>query len=104
MSPFTFSFKRLEYPLSFFKLARQAPNWSGCIPLVEIKVGKGTFTPEQLERLGKDVTDQVTRTYQELKGVKPKHVWVIFHEVPPDNWLLSGVTLRELKAKAKKGK
>lgn len=74
------------------------------MPLIEIKVGKGAFTPEQLGRLGKDVTDQVTRTYQEIKGVRPKHVWAIFHEVPPDNWLLSGATLRELKAKAEEEK
>ncbi|MFQ6085801.1 MAG: 4-oxalocrotonate tautomerase family protein [Candidatus Bathyarchaeia archaeon] len=67
------------------------------MPLVEIKLGEGSLPSEQLQRLGKDVTDQINRTYQDLRGRRPSHVWVVIQEVPAKNWLLEGATLEELR-------
>jgi len=51
------------------------------MPLVEISVKKEAFTAEELEKFGKDVMDQVVKTYKELKGKEPAHVWVTFREL-----------------------
>jgi len=46
------------------------------MPIVEISVGQGAFSPEERTNLGKAINEKVVEYYQKTKGYKP-HVWVI---------------------------
>ena len=68
------------------------------MPIVEISVSEGAFTPEQRTDLGKAINEKLTEFYQSVKGVKPR-IWVIVREEPTDNWIIGGESLTELRKK-----
>jgi phenylpyruvate tautomerase PptA (4-oxalocrotonate tautomerase family) len=68
------------------------------MPFVEITSGTGALTPEQKIKLNKAVTNSVKDFYQEEKGFRP-HVWVVLREHDPDNILVDGETLTEVRKK-----
>jgi phenylpyruvate tautomerase PptA (4-oxalocrotonate tautomerase family) len=68
------------------------------MPFVEITSGTGALTPEQKIKLNKAVTNSVKDFYQEEKGYRPR-VWVVLREHDPDNILVDGETLTEIRKK-----
>ncbi len=71
------------------------------MPLVEISVAKGDFTPEQKKELGKAVNDSITEVFQKIRGRKPRPggIWILIREESTDNWLSNGETLTERRKK-----
>ncbi|WP_455369700.1 tautomerase family protein [[Eubacterium] cellulosolvens] len=68
------------------------------MPFVEITSGTGALTPEQKIKLNKAVTNSIKDFYQEEKGFRP-NVWVVLREHEPDNILVNGETLTEVRKK-----
>ena len=68
------------------------------MPFVEITIGTEALTPDQKIKLNKAVTESIWKIFQEEKGIKPP-VEVIIREHPPDNFLINGITLTELRKK-----
>lgn len=65
------------------------------MPLIELYFSKGTLSDEQKAELSRKVTDLIVKETKQ-----PQHyTWVIFHEVPAENWMVDRLTLPELKAK-----
>lgn len=73
------------------------------MPVVEISVSEGAFTPEQRTDLGKAINEKVTEFYQKVKGAKPS-IWVIVREEPADNWVIEGESLTELRKRKQEKK
>ncbi len=73
------------------------------MPIVEISVSEGAFTPEQRTNLGKAINDKVTEFYQNVKGTKPP-IWVVIREEPADNWIIEGESLTELRKRTQEKK
>jgi phenylpyruvate tautomerase PptA (4-oxalocrotonate tautomerase family) len=73
------------------------------MPIVEISVGQGAFSPEERTNLGKAINEKVIEYYQKTKGSKP-HVWVIVREEPPDNWIIEGESLTEYRKRMQQQK
>lgn len=64
------------------------------MPLVEVSVTEGALSQEQKVKMANDVCGLLMEAIPKL----PKHaVSVIFYENPPQNWLVGGVTVEELK-------
>ena len=68
------------------------------MPFVEITIGTGFLSSEEKVKLNKAVNDSILEVLQEVKGIRPK-VWVVIREHPPDNWLINGETLTEVRKK-----
>ncbi len=68
------------------------------MPFVEISTGTDFLTPEQKIKLNKAVTKSMLRVFQEEKGIKP-NITVLIREHPPDNFLINGITLTEVREK-----
>jgi len=68
------------------------------MPFVEITMGTDGLTSEEKIKLTKAVTDSILGVYQEEKGYKPRII-VLIREESPDNWLIDGETLTEVRKK-----
>jgi len=66
------------------------------MPFVEISMGTESLTTEQKIKLNKAISDTLLRVFQEEKGIKPP-VIVVIREHSPDNWLIDGETLTEVR-------
>jgi len=64
------------------------------MPLVRVTLAEGR-TPEQKQALARDITDAVVRHC----GGHASHVYVLFDDVPPDEWLIGGETVTERRRK-----
>ena len=67
------------------------------LPLIEIYLGMGALTTEQKINLAKKITDLVVKEAKQPR----QYTWIMFHELPGENWVIGGLTLPELKAKLK---
>jgi len=68
------------------------------MPFVEITAGTDFLTSEQKIKLNKAITESMLRVFQEEKGIKP-HISIVIREHPPDNFLINGETLTEIRKK-----
>ena len=68
------------------------------MPFVVITSGTGALTPEHKSKLNKALTNRIKDVYQEEKGFRPR-VWVVLREHDPDNILVDGETLTEVRKK-----
>ncbi len=68
------------------------------MPLVEITTGSDFFSEEEKIKLSKAIYNCMLGVYEEVKGIKP-HVWVIIRETHPNNYLVDGETLTEVRKK-----
>ena len=68
------------------------------MPFVEITMGEGALTSEQKITLNKAVTECIKGFYMDVKGYSPS-VYVIIREHAPDNFLINGETLTEVRKK-----
>ncbi len=55
------------------------------MPFIEIKLYEGR-TREQKEAL----VDKITEAFVEIAGTSKEHVWIVFRDVPKDQWAMSG--------------
>ena len=70
------------------------------MPLVEISVVKEGLSPEQKVEVANEVTDALMKAIPRL----PKEsISVIFHENSGENWIVGGVSVKELIERSKKG-
>jgi 4-oxalocrotonate tautomerase family enzyme len=68
------------------------------MPFVQIITGTDFLTSEQKIKLNKAVMESMLRVFQEEKGIKPS-IDIIIQEHPPDNFLINGETLTEVRKK-----
>jgi len=66
------------------------------MPLVEI--WDRPFTPEERVRLQKAIAD----VFKEVRPLLREHeefLWILFHEISPENWMVGPMTVKELRQK-----
>ena len=68
------------------------------LPLIEISIGEGVLSAEKKVRLARIITETVVKEAKQPK----EYTWVVFHEVPIENWIIGGLTIPEIKAKMAK--
>lgn len=60
------------------------------MPIVRVTLAEGR-SPEQKQALAREITDSVVRHC----GGHAQHVYVLFEDIPPDEWLVGGDTITE---------
>ena len=55
------------------------------MPFVEVKLYEGR-TREQKEAL----VDRITEAFVDIAGTPREHVWIVFRDVPKDQWAMNG--------------
>ena len=55
------------------------------MPFIEVKLYEGR-TREQKEEL----VDRITEAFVEVAGTPREHVWIVFRDVPKDQWAMDG--------------
>ena len=63
------------------------------MPLIQVTLGRGR-TPEQLEALGKALTDAVEQSI----GARRESIRVVLSECEPEHWFVGGETMAQLRA------
>ena len=69
------------------------------MPLVEISLTEGALTQNQKVKVASDISNILMR---EIPNLPKEAISVIFYDNPAENWIVGGVTVRELIEKAKK--
>lgn len=62
------------------------------MPIVRVTLAEGR-TPEQKKAAALEITDTLVR----LCNAHAEHVYVLFEDVPPDEWTVGGETITERK-------
>lgn len=70
------------------------------MPLIEITVTQGALTSEEKLRLTRAVHEALEEEYRAIKGRTPKS-WVFVRELDGESLLIDGMTMAEIRAKAK---
>ena len=55
------------------------------MPFIEVKLYEGR-TQEQKQALA----GKITEAFVEIAGTSKEHVWVVFRDVPQDQWAMNG--------------
>lgn len=55
------------------------------MPFIEVKLYEGR-TQEQKQEL----VDRITQAFTEVAGTPREHVWIVFRDVPKDQWAMGG--------------
>ncbi|MBK5225382.1 MAG: 4-oxalocrotonate tautomerase family protein [Thermoleophilia bacterium] len=55
------------------------------MPFVEVKLYEGR-SREQKEAL----VDKITEAFVEIAGTPKEHVWIVFRDVPKEQWAMNG--------------
>ena len=55
------------------------------MPFVEVKLYEGR-SQEQKQAL----VDRITEAFEEIAGTPKEHVWIVFRDVPRDQWGMGG--------------
>jgi len=61
------------------------------MPLVRVSIFTGK-TPEQK----KEIVDGFTDIIAKALNISKEHVWIVFDEIPKENWNIGGVSCSEL--------
>lgn len=69
------------------------------MPLVEISLVEGVLTQDQKVKMADDISNLLMK---EIPNLSKEAVSVIFYDNPAENWIVGGVTVKELIEKAKK--
>ena len=67
------------------------------MPLIQVTLARGR-TPEQLEALGKALTEAVTASI----GAKTETIRVVLNECEPEHWFIGGESIAQLRASGKR--
>ena len=55
------------------------------MPFIEVKLYEGR-TREQKQEL----VDRITKAFVEVAGTPREHVWIVFRDVPKEQWAMDG--------------
>ncbi len=55
------------------------------MPFIEVKLYEGR-SQEQKQAL----VDKITEAFAEIAGTPRSHVWIVFRDVPKDQWAMDG--------------
>jgi len=69
------------------------------VPLVEISVVPGELSGEQKVKIANEICDILMKT---MPGLPKEAISVIFYENLPENWIVGGVSLKEIMQKRKR--
>lgn len=69
------------------------------MPLVEISLTEGALTQNQKVKMANDICDLLMEA---IPNVPKDAISVIFYENPAENWVVGGVTVKEIIEKGKK--
>jgi len=69
------------------------------MPLVEVSLTEGALTQEQKVKIANEITNLLVK---EIPNLPKEAVSVIFYDNPAENWIVGGVTVKELIEKTKK--
>lgn len=64
------------------------------MPIIRVTMATGR-TAQQKKAAALEITDTLVRQC----GAHAEHVYVVFDDVPPDDWVVGGETITERKAK-----
>jgi len=68
------------------------------LPLVEVSLTEGALTQDQKIKIASEITNLLVR---EIPNLPKEAVSVIFYDNPAENWIVGGVTVKELIEKQK---
>jgi 4-oxalocrotonate tautomerase family enzyme len=63
------------------------------MPLVELSVTEGALSSERKVKMANEICDLLVEA---IPGLPREAVSVIFYENPEENWMVGGVTVKEL--------
>jgi len=66
---------------------------------VEISLTEGALTQDQKVKMANDISNLLMK---EIPNLPKESISVIFYDNPAENWIVGGVTVKELIEKAKK--
>ena len=69
------------------------------MPLVEISLVEGALTKDQKVKIANEICDLLMR---EIPNLPKEAISVIFYDNPAEDWIVGGITVKELIEKAKK--
>lgn len=55
------------------------------MPLIEIKMYEGRSQEQK-----QDLVERITRAFEEVAGAPREQVWIVFRDVPRDQWGMDG--------------
>lgn len=55
------------------------------MPFIEVKLYEGRSRDQKQE-----LVDRITEAFVEVAGTPREHVWIVFRDVPKDQWAMNG--------------
>lgn len=55
------------------------------MPFIEVKLYEGRSQEQKQE-----LVDRITEAFVEVAGTSREHVWIVFRDVPKDQWAMGG--------------
>lgn len=71
------------------------------MPLVEVSLVEGALTKNQKVKIANEICSLLMR---EIPNLPKEAISVIFYDNPAEDWIVGGITVKELIEKAKKHK
>lgn len=68
------------------------------MPVVQISVTKGELSEKQKVKMANEITDLIIKA---IPGLEKIYINVIFYDNPPENWVVGGLTVKEIMQKSK---
>jgi len=69
------------------------------MPLVEVSLTEGALTREQKVKIANEICESLMK---EIPNLPKEAISVIFYDNPAENWIVGGITVKELIEKGKK--
>jgi len=69
------------------------------MPLVEVSLTEGALTKEQKVKIANEICESLMK---EIPNLPKEAISVIFYDNPAENWIVGGITVKELIEKGKK--
>jgi 4-oxalocrotonate tautomerase family enzyme len=69
------------------------------MPLVEISLTEGALTEEQKVKIANEMCELLMK---EIPNLPKEAISVIFYDNPAENWIVGGITVKELIERGKK--
>ena len=69
------------------------------MPLVEVSLTEGALTNEQKVKIANEICESLMK---EIPNLPKEAISVIFYDNPAENWIVGGITVKELIEKGKK--
>lgn len=69
------------------------------MPIVEISLTEGALTQRQKIKVAEEISNLLVK---EIPNLPKEAISVIFYDNPAENWIVGGVTVQELRERAKR--